>query len=136
MSGQITKISHLGIAVRSLEPALGFYRDRLGLTHTETREIPERGLAVAFLQAGEVQIELLAPLTPTSEVSKFLTDRGEGIHHLCFEVGDIRAELGRLAAEGVRVVNPEPSIGAEGCPVAFLHPKSCNGVLVELLESK
>ena len=135
MDQGVHQIAHIGIAVRQLEPALKFYRDRLGLTHLESKEISARGLHIAFLQAGEALIELLAPLHDDSEVSRFLEKRGEGVHHICFEVGDIRAKLGDLADQGVHLVNAEPSIGAEGCPVAFLHPRSCNGVLVELLES-
>ena len=134
-SAPIKKIAHLGIAVRDLDAALVTYRDRLGLRHLETKDVPERGLRVAFLEAGEALIELLAPLNEQSEITRFLADRGEGIHHLCFEVADLRAELSRVEANGVRLVNREPSIGAEGLPVAFLHPKSCHGVLLELLEA-
>ncbi len=130
----VEQIAHIGIAVRELESALVLYRDRLGLSHIETKDVPERGLRVAFLQAGEALIELLAPLREDSEVSTFLEKRGEGIHHLCFQVDDINGKLEQLENDGVRLVNREPAIGAEGCPVAFLHPKSCNGVLVELLQ--
>jgi len=130
----VEQIAHIGIAVRELEPALVFYRDRLGLSHIETKDVPERGLRVAFLQAGEALIELLAPLSEDSEVSRFLEKRGEGIHHLCFQVDDINGKLEQLENDGVRLVNREPAIGAEGFPVAFLHPKGCNGVLVELLQ--
>ena len=130
----VEQIAHIGIAVRELESALVLYRDRLGLSHIETKDVPERGLRVAFMQAGEALIELLAPLHNDSEISAFLDKRGEGIHHLCFQVDDIHEKLEQLDNEGVRLVNREPAIGAEGCPVAFLHPKSCNGVLVELLQ--
>lgn len=130
----VRKISHIGIAVRDLEPALAFYRDQLGLAHEETTEMADRGLRIAFLRAGEVQIELLAPLRDDSEISRFLDKRGEGIHHVCFEVDDIGQKLADLDSNGVRLIGKEPTIGAEGFPVAFLHPKSCNGVLVELLE--
>jgi methylmalonyl-CoA epimerase len=131
----VEQIAHIGIAVRELESALVMYRDRLGLSHVETKDVPERGLRVAFLQAGEALIELLAPLHEDSEISRFLDKRGEGIHHLCFQVNDIHEKLQELEDDGVRLINREPAIGAEGCPVAFLHPKSCNGVLVELLEN-
>ena len=94
----------------------------------------DRGLKVAFLRAGDTLVELLAPLHEQSEVSRFLEKRGEGIHHICFEVPDILKSLEELEEDGVRVINRQPSIGAEGYPVAFLHPKSCSGVLVELLE--
>ncbi len=130
----IRKIAHIGIAVRELEPALAFYRDKLGLAFEQTTEMPDRGLKIAFLRAGEVQIELLAPLHETSEISRFLEKRGEGIHHMCFEVDDIQGKLTSLDDQGVRLIGKKPALGAEGFPVAFLHPKSCNGVLVELLE--
>lgn len=128
-------IAHLGIAVRNIDAALSFWRDALGLEHESTKELPERGLRVAFLRAGETLVELLEPLHERSEISTFLDKRGEGIHHVCFEVDDIRAKIADVQSKGVRMVSPEPSIGAEGLPVAFMHPKSCNGVLAELLES-
>ena len=134
MSAQARKINHLGIAVRDLENALGFYRDKLGLPLQSIVDVEERGLRVAFLEAGDVMVELLTPLRDDSEISRFLEKRGEGIHHLCFEVPDILHSLSSLNEDGVRVLSSQPSIGAEGFPVAFLHPKSCNGVLVELLE--
>ena len=134
MSANAQKINHLGIAVRELEPALEFYRDQLGLPLESIVDVEERGLRVAFLRAGDVLVELLAPTREDSEVSRFLSKRGEGIHHLCFEVPDILESLSTLNNDGVRVLNTTPSIGAEGFPVAFLHPKSCNGVLVELLQ--
>lgn len=130
----IRKIDHIGVAVRSVEDALTLWRDAFGLELLEVRDIPERGLRIAFLQLGEVMIELLAPLAEGSQVSSFLDKRGEGIHHICVEVGDIREKMASLAAAGVRVLAEEPEIGAEGCPVAFLHPKSTRGVLLELIE--
>lgn len=134
MSASAKKINHLGIAVHKLEPALAFYRDQLGLPLDSIVDIEDRGLRVAFLKAGDVLVELLAPLREDSEISRFLGTRGEGIHHICFEVPDILSSLSTLSENGVRVINTTPSVGAEGFPVAFLHPKSCNGVLVELLE--
>ena len=131
---KVEKIAHLGIAVHELEPALEFYRDRLGLTLLEQKDMPERGLRIAFLKVGEVLLELLAPLHDQSEISRFLEKRGEGIHHLCLQVDDIKGGLAELKDQGVRLINEEPAIGAEGCPVAFLHPKSCHGVLLELLQ--
>ncbi|MFT5431720.1 MAG: methylmalonyl-CoA epimerase [Myxococcota bacterium] len=134
MSANAKRIQHLGIAVRELEPAVEFYRDKLGLPLVEQKEMPDRGLRVAFLQAGDTLVELLAPLHEGSEISRFLDKRGEGIHHICFDVPDILKSLDALRKDGVRVISKEPTIGAEGYPVAFLHPKSCNGVLIELLE--
>ena len=130
----VKKIAHIGIAVPDLESALELYRDRLGLALEEITEMPERGLKIAFLRAGEVLVELLAPLSEQSQISRFLEKRGPGIHHICFEVDDIRAKLQKLEAEGVRLIDREPSLGAEGYPVAFLHPKATGGVLMELLE--
>lgn len=128
-------VAHIGIAVRDIDASLGFWRDALGLEHETTTEMPDRGLRIAFLRAGETLVELLQPLHDRSEISAFLDKRGEGIHHVCFEVDDIRAKIAEVEDKGVRMVSREPSVGAEGLPVAFVHPKSCNGVLAELLES-
>ena len=128
------QIAHLGIAVRNIEEALVFYRDTLGLTHTETVVMEDRGLRIAFLQAGEVLIELLEPLHEQSQISRFLDKRGPGIHHICFEVDDIRGGMQKLNAAGFPTLGDTPEIGAEGCPVAFIHPKSTFGVLTEILQ--
>lgn len=127
-------VAHIGIAVRDIDASLAFWRDALGLEHEGTKELPERGLRVAFLRAGGTLVELLEPLHEKSEISAFLDKRGEGIHHVCFGVDDIAAKIAEVEAKGVRMVSREPTIGAEGLPVAFMHPKSCNGVLAELLE--
>ncbi len=132
----VNQIAHLGIAVHDLEGALGFYRDSLGLQHEETVDIVERGMRIAFLRAGGVLVELMEPLHEQSEISRFLEKRGAGIHHLCFEVDDIQATIERLQTEGVRMIHTEPQIGAEGLPVAFIHPRSAHGVLVEVLEKE
>ena len=128
------QIAHIGIAVRNIEDALRFYRDGLGLELTETVELEDRGLRIAFLQAGEVLLELLEPLHPDSQISKFLDKRGPGIHHICFEVDDIKAGMEHLNGLGLNTIQSEPEIGAEGCPVAFIHPKATQGVLAEILE--
>ena len=128
------KINHVGIAVKDLDAALKVWHEALGLRLRERKAIPERGLEIAFLESGESLIELLAPLAPDSQVSSFLEKRGEGIHHICLEVDDIAAELSRLPAAGVRAITGKAEVGAEGYPVAFLHPKSTNGVLLELIE--
>lgn len=129
-------INHIGVAVTDLDAAIGFYNATLGLELKEVKELPERGLKVAFLEADGTLIELLAPLGEGSQISKFLERRGEGIHHMCLEVDDIEAELERLRGAGVRTLSEKPEIGAEGLPVAFLHPKSCNGVLLELIQTE
>ncbi len=128
------QIAHLGIAVKSIEEALSFYRDGLGLEHTETVEMEDRGLKIAFLKAGEVLIELLEPLHEQSEISRFLDKRGPGIHHICFQVEDIEKGISHLENTGMRMINKTPQIGAEGFPVAFVHPKSAFGVLTEILQ--
>ena len=130
------QIAHLGIAVRNIEEALGFYRDSLGLKHTETVVMEDRGLRIAFLEAGEVLIELLEPLHEASQISKFLEKRGPGLHHICFEVDDIRGGIQSLNDAGYPTIGKEPEIGAEGCPVAFIHPKSTFGVLTEILQKE
>jgi methylmalonyl-CoA epimerase len=130
------KIDHLGIAVKDLEAAVGFFRDRLGLKLKETTELPERGLRIAFFEVGEVLVELLAPMGEGSEISRFLERKGEGFHHVAFTTGDIGGKIGELTAAGVAMATPKPSLGAEGFPIAFVHPRSAHGVLLELIEKK
>ena len=128
------RINHLGIAVANLEEGLAIWRDALGLEVVRTCDMPERGLRVAFLQCGETTIELLAPLGETSEIGAFLQKRGPGIHHVCLETADLAAASAKAEAAGVRLLGMGPTIGAEGYPVRFAHPKSTVGALVELLE--
>jgi methylmalonyl-CoA epimerase len=128
------KIAHIGIAVEDLESALVVWRDRLGLEPEAVTEMIDRGLKIAFFPVGESLIELIAPLGPDSEVSRFLEKRGSGVHHICFAVDDIHERLRTYRAQGLRPTSDEPSVGAEGCPVAFLHPKETGGVLIELLQ--
>ncbi len=128
------KIAHVGIAVPELEPALAIWRDKLGAEVSEVCTLPERGLHIAFLPVGESLVELIAPLGPNSEISRFLERRGPGVHHLCFAVADIRERLRTYRERGLAPVREEPSLGAEGFPVAFLHPRHTGGVLIELLE--
>ena len=128
------KIDHLGIAVRSIADSLGFYRDTLGLELKGTERVADQGVTVAILPVGESQIELLEPVSEDSAVARFIAKRGEGLHHICYEVDDLAAKLAELGARGVRVLDGYPRRGAEGKLVAFLHPASANGVLVELVE--
>ena len=128
------RLDHVGVAVRSLEQALAPYRDGLGLAVQEIEEVATEQVRVAFLPAGDTRIELLEPTSAESTIARFLDRRGEGIHHLCFQVDDIEAALTRLRAAGVRLVDEVPRRGAGGCRVAFVHPKGMGGVLVELLE--
>lgn len=128
------RINHLGIAVPSLEEGLKIWRDGMGLQVSQIVEMPERGLHVAFLPCGETMIELLAPLGPGSEIAAFLEKRGGGIHHVCLETDDIAAATDHAQASGFRLLGTGPSLGAEGFPVRFAHPKSTGGTLVEWLE--
>jgi methylmalonyl-CoA/ethylmalonyl-CoA epimerase len=128
------KIEHIGIATRSIEESLQFWRDALGLEVTHTETVEEQGVNVAMLPAGEPRVELLEPTGPDSPVAKFLEKRGPGIHHIAVRVADIRAALARLKAGGARLIDEEPRVGAGGCLVAFVHPTSAGGVLLELVE--
>lgn len=132
---RMKKIDHIAIAVHSIEEALQAYEGALGLELAGVGEVPEQGVRVAFLPTGESELELVEPLASDSGVAKFLEKRGEGIHHICFEVDDIEAVLQDLAARGVRLIDEQPRRGAQG-RVAFLHPKSTHGVLIELIEKR
>ena len=130
----IMKIDHLGIAVRSIGDSLAFYRDALGLEVLETEAVQDQGVRVAMLPVGESRIELLEPVSEDTPVGRFLAKRGEGLHHICYEVDDLASKLDELRSRGVRLLEGYPRRGAEGKLVAFLHPASANGVLVELVE--
>ena len=128
------KIDHIGIATRGIEESLGFWRDALGLEVKHTETVEEQGVRVAMLPVGEPRVELLEPTGPDTPVAKFLEKRGPGIHHVAVRVADIRAALARLKAEGARLIDEEPRVGAGGCLVAFVHPRSSGGVLLELVQ--
>jgi methylmalonyl-CoA/ethylmalonyl-CoA epimerase len=128
------KLDHIGIATRQLDDALALWRDALGLKVELTEEVTEQGVRVAMLPVGETHIELLEPLNPGSPVGKFLDKRGPGIHHIAIGVSDIRASLAGLKARGARLIDETPRTGAGGCLVAFVHPESANGVLLELVQ--
>ncbi len=125
---------HVAVVVRDIELALGFYRDVLRLPLELTLPIEADGVTIAFLTAGESKIELVQPTDESTGVARFLASRGEGFHHVCLQVADIGAELERLSAAGVQLIDAAPRRGAEG-PVAFIHPSSGHGVLVELIEA-
>lgn len=127
----VTRLDHIAIATPNLDEALAFYAEKLGLTPTHVEELPERGIRVAFLPIGDTRIELVAPLHEKSEVSSFLEKRGGGIHHLAFSTPDVDAAARSLEESGVRLAQ-QPSPGAHGCRVAFIHPKSSGGTLLEL----
>ena len=127
------RIHHVALVVRSLDDALPFYREMLSLALETVMDIPSDHVRIAFLGVGESKVELVEPTDHTTGVARFLANRGEGFHHVCFEVENLAEELTRLGIDGVELIDSAPRRGAEG-PVAFLHPRSCHGVLVELIE--
>ena len=128
------RIHHLAIVVKSLEAALPMYRDLLGLPLETITDIESDHVRIAFLGVGESKVELVQPTDDSTGVARFLANKGEGFHHVCFEVENLTEELTRLGIDGVELIDMAPRRGAEG-PVAFLHPRSCHGVLVELIEA-
>jgi len=128
------KIDHLGVATKGIEEALKFWEDALGLEKVHVEEVEDQKVRVAMLPIGETRIELLEPLEENSPISNFLEKRGGGIHHIAIEVENIRKSLEGLKAAGMKLIDEEPREGAEGCLVAFVHPKSTNGVLLELVQ--
>ena len=130
------KIDHLGIATKGIDDALKFWEDALGLQNVHTETVEDQKVKIAMLPLGESRIELLEPTSDDSPISKFLDKRGGGIHHIAVEVPDIEAALAKLKAQGMRLIDESPRIGAEGCLVAFVHPSSANGVLLELVQKQ
>lgn len=128
------KIDHLGIAVRSIGDSLAFFRDVLELELRGTETVEDQGVRVALLPVGDSRIELLEPFSENTVVGRFIAKRGEGLHHICYEVDDLGSKLEELKSRGIRLLDGYPRRGAEGKLVAFLHPSSANGVLVELVE--
>jgi methylmalonyl-CoA/ethylmalonyl-CoA epimerase len=127
----IQKIDHLGIAVRSIEEGRKLY-EAMGLAVTEIEEVPAEGVRVAMIPCGDSLIELLEPLSPDSPIAKFLEKKGPGIHHVCLASDALLADDRKLRDAGFEVLRPEPTRGAGGCWVQFVHPKSTGGVLLEL----
>lgn len=130
------KINHLGIATKGIEGALRFWEEALGLENVHTETVEDQKVRVAMLPLGESRIELLEPTSDDSPISKFLEKRGGGIHHIAVEVEDIEASLAKLKEKGMRLIDERPRAGAEGCLVAFVHPASANGVLLELVQAR
>ena len=128
------RVHHVAIVVRSIDDALTLYRDLLGLPLETIMDIPSDRVRIAFLGVGESKVELVEPTDDTTGVARFLASKGEGFHHVCLEVANLAEELTRLGIDGVELIDSAPRRGAEG-PVAFLHPRSCHGVLVELIEA-
>ena len=130
----MNKIEHIGIAVTNLQSAGEIYQKLLNTSVYKTEEVATEGVKTAFLLNGPNKIELLEATNPDSPIAKFITKKGEGIHHIAFDVSDIRAEMARLKAEGFVLLSDEPKLGADNKLVCFVHPKSANGVLVELCQ--
>lgn len=128
------KLEHIGIAVKNLEASNSLFKTLFNKAHYKTEAVESEGVKTSFFQTGESKIELLEATNEDSAIAKFIEKRGEGIHHIAFEVEDIHAEMKRLEGEGFRILNKEPKRGADNKLVCFLHPKSANGVLVELCQ--
>ncbi len=131
----LKKINHIGIAVNSLDDALPFYCDNLGMVLEGIEEVAEQKVKVAMLAIGESKIELLEPTSPDSPVARFLEKNGPGVHHLAYEVEDIDAAIAKLEREGTRMIDRTSRAGAHGARIAFIHPKSSGGVLTELCQT-
>lgn len=131
---KIKRIDHIAIVVDEMENSLAFWRDALGMELLGVREAPAEMAQIAFLPAGGSEIELVRPTTGDSGLAKYLEKRGPGMHHVCLEVDDIAGMLSQLKEKGIQLINEEPRASADGKKYAFIHPKSANGVLVELYE--
>ena len=131
----LQKINHIGIAVKSLDETLPFYRDGLNMPLCGIEEVVDQKVRVAMLGIGEAKIELLEPTSPESPIAKFLEKNGPGIHHIAYEVDDVKQAIDHMLEEGARMIDQEPRAGAHGTQIAFIHPKSSHGVLTELCQS-
>ena len=131
---RLGRIHHVAVVVERMEPVLALWRDSLGLELDVIEEMAHDRVRIAFLPVGESKIELVEPTDDTTGVARFLAKSGEGVHHICFEVENLAETLLRLEIDGIELIDTAPRKGAEG-PVAFLHPRSCHGVLVELIEA-
>ena len=128
------KIEHIGIAVKDIEKSNLLFAKLLGVTHYKTEKVESEGVTTSFFKIGDVKVELLEADRPQSPIAKFIDKRGEGIHHIAFDVDDIEGEIERLKEEGFDIINESPKQGADNKRIVFLHPKSTNGILVELCE--
>ena len=128
------KIDHIGIAVKNLQDALNQYEKILDKPTVQIEEVPSEKVRVAMIAVGETRIEFLEPLSEDSAIAKFITERGEGVHHVALTVEDIKSSIAKLSEAGIRVLYPEPRPGSHGKTITFLHPKSMKGVLVELCQ--
>jgi methylmalonyl-CoA/ethylmalonyl-CoA epimerase len=132
--GRIGKVHHVALIVRSIEDALGLWRDMLGLELETIMDIESDRVRIAFLAVGESKVELVEPTDDSTGVARFLASKGEGFHHVCLEVANLAETLLNLEIGGLELIDTSPRRGAEG-PVAFIHPRACHGVLVELIEA-
>jgi methylmalonyl-CoA/ethylmalonyl-CoA epimerase len=132
----LKKISHIGIAVKSLDEAIPLYRDVFGLELEGIEEVPGEKVRVAFFPLGEARLELLEPTSPDSPIAKFIEKRGEGIHHIAYEVDQLEEKLGLLKEKGIRLIHEQPKPGAHNMRIAFAHPKATGGVLTEFCEPR
>ena len=132
----VSKIDHIGIAVSNLDEAVKLYKDVLGLELHGTEVVPEQKVKVAFLTVGDTEVELLESTSADGPIAKFIETKGQGIQHIAFRVDDIEAALEEMRAKGMRLIDEKPRYGAGGAKIAFLHPKSTGGVLIELCERK
>ena len=132
----VSKIDHIGIAVSNLDEAVKLYKDVLGLELHGTEVVPEQKVKVAFLPVGDTEVELLESTSADGPIAKFIETKGQGIQHIAFRVDDIEAALEEMKAKGMRLIDDKPRYGAGGAKIAFLHPKSTGGVLIELCERK
>lgn len=130
------KIEHIGIAVKDIEKSNKLFAALFGKPHYKTEEVKSEGVKTSFFDVGPNKIELLEATTPESPIAKFIAKKGEGIHHIAFAVTDIVSEIKRLKEEGFTVLNETPKMGADNKMVAFLHPKSTNGILIELCQER
>src|SRR4030043_1356030 len=131
---EIKRIHHIAVLVEDIDTSLKFWHEILGLETTQVADIPQESARVAFLPVGGTEIELVQPGNPDSGLSRFLQKHGPGMHHLCLEVDDLEGLLGRLKTRGVLLINDQPKVGDDGRYYAFVHPKSTNGVLLELYQ--
>lgn len=132
----MNQIEHIGIAVKDLEKGNDLYESLLGSPPYKTEEVPSEGVKTSFFKVGPNKVELLESTDPNGPIAKFIEKKGEGIHHIAFEVDDIRMEMERLGKEGFQLINSEPRLGADNKWVCFIHPKSANGVLIELCQDR
>ncbi len=130
----VTKIDHIGIAVKNLDETLKFYEDVMGIKCTSKEEVEEQKVRVAFLPVGDSEVELLESTTEDGPVARFIEKRGEGVQHIAFKVDNIEEAIKDLQEKGVRLIDEKPRYGAGGARIAFLHPKSTSGVLIEISE--